>query len=34
MLIIALSGKAREVFPLFALYCKQQGNKKVTELRR
>jgi hypothetical protein len=34
MLIIALKGKAKIVFPLFALFCKTQGNKKITEIGR
>jgi hypothetical protein len=34
MLIIALKGKAKIVFPLFAIYCKRQGNKRICELGR
>ena len=34
VLIIALKGRAKEVFPLFTLYCKVQGNKRIYELVR
>ena len=32
--ILTMSGKAKEVFRPFALLCKVQGNKKITELGR
>jgi len=32
--ILIISGKAKEVFRLFALFCKAQGDKKITELGR
>lgn len=32
--IITLGGKAKEVFKLFALLCKVQGNKRICEVRR
>ena len=30
--IVALSGPAKQVFKLFALYCKQRGNRRIAEL--
>jgi len=32
--ILIMSGKAKEVFKLFALFCKAQGNKRIIELGR
>jgi len=33
-LIIALGGKAAQVFRLFRLYCERQGNKTLEELAK
>lgn len=32
ILIIKLSGKAKVIFPLFASFVKQQGNKTLGDL--
>jgi len=32
-LILVISGNAKEVFRLFALFCKAQGDKKIIELK-
>jgi hypothetical protein len=34
MLVIRATGKAKVIFPLFALLCKVQGNKRICELGR
>jgi len=31
-LILRLSGKARQVFPMFDLFVKQQGNKRLGQI--
>ena len=32
--VITISGKAKEVFKLFDLFCKQKGDMRIKELGR